>query len=288
MFPLDFEEFLTASGDEDLKDMIREHYNSLMPLNSAIHTKALNKYHDYLFVGGMPRIVGDYIKTKNVMDVSPELFENLRMSYLADMSKHVKSAAESLKISEVYNSIPRQLANENPKFKYSEVKNTANKRDYYSAIDWLSASGMVIKINNTDSIAHPLKGYENPDSFKLYISDPGFLSNLSRLKMNDILSSEHSIYKGAVVENYVISQFTASGKYFCYYKPSDSMEIDVVLDENDGLIPCEIKSGRHKRSTSLKKYTENYHPKRAIRLSELNYGHSDHLVSIPLYAAFCI
>ena len=288
MYPLDFEEFLIASGDEDLKDMIREHYNLITPINPAVHIKALSKYHDYLFVGGMPKIVDNYIKTKNVMDVQPELFESLRMSYLADMSKHVKSAAESLKISEVYNSIPRQLANENPKFKYKEVKNTANKRDYFSAIDWLSASGMVIKVNNADSIAAPIKGYENQDNFKLYISDPGILANLCRLKMNDILSSEHNTYKGAVIENYVISQFTASEKYFCYYKPSDSMEIDVVLDEDDGVIPCEIKSGRHKRSTSLKNYIEEYHPKRAIRLSELNFGQVDNLISIPLYAAFCI
>ena len=288
MYPLDFEEFLIASGDEDLKDMIREHYNLITPINPAVHDKALTKYHDYLFVGGMPKIVDNYIKTKNVMDVQPELFESLRMSYLADMSKHVKSAAESLKISEVYNSIPRQLANENPKFKYKEVKNTANKRDYFSAIDWLSASGMVIKVNNADSIAAPIKGYENQDNFKLYISDPGILANSCRLKMNDILSSEHNTYKGAVIENYVISQFTASEKYFCYYKPSDSMEIDVVLDEDDGVVPCEIKSGRHKRSTSLKNYIEEYHPKRAIRLSELNFGQVDNLISIPLYAAFCI
>lgn len=288
MYPLDFEEFLTASGDEDLRDMIREHYSSLSPVNSAIHAKALDKYHDYLFVGGMPRIVETYIKTKNVMDVPQEMFENLRMAYLADMSKHVKSGAESMKISEVYNSIPRQLSNENPKFKYKEVKSNANKRDYYSAIDWLDASGMVIRINNTDLIGSPLKGYENRDNFKLYISDPGLLSNLCRLKINDILSSEHNTYKGAVIENYVISQFTASGKYFCYYKPSDSMEIDIVLDEADGLVPCEIKSGRHKRSTSLKKYIETYHPNKAIRLSEFNFGQADELISIPLYAAFCI
>ena len=164
----------------------------------------------------------------------------------------------------------------------------ANKRDYYSAIDWLVASGMVIKVNNVETIVAPLKGYENADSFKLYISDTGLLSNQSRLKMNDIISSSHNIYKSAVIENYVISQFIASGKYFYYYKPSESMEIDFVLDEEDGIIPCEIKSGRHKRSTSLNNYIEAYHPVRAFRLSELNFGKTEALVSIPLYAAFCM
>ena len=288
MYPLDFEEFLLACGSEALRDMIREHYISLNKMPEAVHSKALSIYHDYLFIGGMPRIVDEYIKTKNVMNVSSEMFENLRMAYLADMSKHVKSAAESLKISEVYNSIPRQLAKENPKFKYKEVKNTANKRDYYSSIDWLDAAGMVIKVDSVETIAAPLKGYENEDSFKLYVSDPGLLSNLCRLKMSDILSSEHNIYKGAVVENYVISQFTASGKHFYYYKPSDNMEIDVVLDEKDGIVPCEIKSGRHKKSTSLKNFIVTYRPTRAFRLSELNFGQVDGLVSLPLYAAYCI
>ncbi|MCR5206546.1 MAG: AAA family ATPase [Lachnospiraceae bacterium] len=288
MYPLDFEEFLIATGDEDLKNMIYEHYLSLAPLPNGIHSKAINKYHDYLFVGGMPKIVETYALTKDVMNVPSEMFENLRTAYLADMSKHVKNAPESLKISEVYNSIPRQLANENPKFKYKEVKNNANKRDYLSAIDWLDAAGMVIKIDNVEMIASPLKGYENTDSFKLYISDPGLLSNLCHLRMSDIISSEHNIYKGSVIENYVISQFTVSGKSFYYFKPSENMEIDVVLDEDDGIIPCEIKSGRHKRSKSLNNYIEKYNPVRAYRLSELNFGQAQNLISIPLYAAFCI
>ncbi len=288
MYPMDFEEFLLAAGEDDLRDMIREHYFALTPVAAGIHSKAINLLRDYLFVGGMPRIVENYIQTGDVLGVSPELFDNLSMSYLADMGKHVKSAAESLKISEVYKSIPRQLAKENPKFKYKEVKSTANKRDYYSAIDWLNASGMVIKVNNTEMIASPMKGYENSDSFKLYVSDPGILSNLSRLKMSDIISSNHNIFKGAMIENYVISQFTASGKYFCYYKPSENMEIDIVLDEPDGLIPCEIKSGRHKRSTSLNKFVETFHPARAFRLSELNFGRSGELLSVPLYASFCM
>ena len=66
------------------------------------------------------------------------------------------------------------------------------------------------------------------------------------------------------------------------------MEIDLVLDEPEGIIPCEIKSGRHKRSTSLGKYIKTFNPVKAYRISELNFGKSESLVSIPLYASFCI
>lgn len=66
------------------------------------------------------------------------------------------------------------------------------------------------------------------------------------------------------------------------------MEIDLIYDDGQNIIPIEIKSGRHKRSTSLKNYREKYHPAYSIRFSELNFGWWDNLYSVPLYAAFCV
>ena len=91
----------------------------LSHLRFEVHKKTF-LFHDYLFVGGMPKIVDGYLQTRDIVNVPAEQYENLIMSYLADMSKHIKSAAESLKIAEIYKSIPRQLARENPKFKYKQ------------------------------------------------------------------------------------------------------------------------------------------------------------------------
>ena len=289
MYPMDFEEFLLACGEEALRDGIAMAAKSMKPLPDGVHQKALRLYHDYLFTGGMPRMVQEYLaRDKNVMHMDRENFQNLQLAYLADMSKYTTSPAEGVKIVEVYNSVPRQLARDNPKFKYSEVRPRATRRDFQAPVDWLTASGMVYRVNKLEAPLIPLKGYEDAESFKIYLSDTGLLINMCALPYQTLLSETHNIYKGSVIENYVVQQLTAKGKALYYFKPSESMEIDLVWEEEGQIVPAEIKSVRHKRSTSLKNFREKYHPLKAFRFSELNFGESDGLLSVPLYACFCI
>jgi predicted AAA+ superfamily ATPase len=242
-----------------------------------------------LIVGGMPQIVVDYIKAeKNVMFFNRDLLDYLRLSYLADMNKYVTNAVETAKISAVYDSIPRQLAKANPKFKYKEIKSTAIKRDYYAPIDWLNSSGMIYKINRLETIEKPIKAYENTDCFKIYVSDVGLLCKICGLNPNDLSVHTHNIYKGAIVENYVFQQMMLNYKEMYYYKPNESMEIDLITMIGADVIPVEIKSGRHKKSTSLKNYMKHFKPQYSIRISENNFGIADNIKSVPLYAVFCI
>lgn len=289
MHPMDLGEFLIACGEEQLKDSIKAAYDNMAALPQAIHEKALKLYHDYLIVGGMPQAVSDYIRNgKNIMAFNRDLLEYITLAYKADMAKYVFSSAESTKITSVYDSIPRQLARENPKFKYSEIKTTANKRDYYAPIDWLKSSGMVYKIDSLDSVSVPLKAYENSSCFKIYMSDVGLLCRMTGLVPADLMPDRDNTYKGAVVENYVFEQLAVSHNELYYFKPSDSMEIDVIIQIDNNVIPIEIKSGRHKRSVSLKNYMEKYEPAYSVRLSENNFGMANGIRSVPLYAVFCI
>ena len=285
LYPMDFEEFLIACGEEALRDGIRDACDKMRALPSGIHEKALRIYHDYLMIGGMPEAVADYLQhEKNIILFDRSIHENLRLAYLADMTKYTISAAEGVKITEIYQSIPRQLAKENPKFKYNEVRPRANKRDFSAPLDWLIASGLVIAVKKLDAPFSPLKGYESDSGEKIYLSDAGLLSNMCGLKYRDLLPDENNIYKGAVIENYVAEEFRARGRNLNYFKPSDSMEIDLVYDDGNSIVPVEIKSGRHKRSTSLKNYMEKYKPAYALRVSERNFGEMDGVRSIPLYA----
>lgn len=289
MYPMDFEEFLLACGEEKLRDMIKEAYDTMSPIPSGIHEKALNLYHDYLVVGGMPQMVVNFVDNgKNIMKANRNLLDFLRLAYLADMSKYVNNAPETAKITAIYESIPRQLARENPKFKYKDVSANAVKRDYYTPIDWLVSSDMIIKLNRLESPNLPLKGYENPDSFKIYLSDVGLLSSICQLGVRELLSDTNNIYKGAVIENYVIEQLRCNKKDLYYYKPTESMEIDLIIEIDDEIIPIEIKSGRHKRSVSLDNYRKKYNPSYAIRFSENQFGYTNQIKSVPLYAVFCI
>ena len=114
------------------------------------------------------------------------------------------------------------------------------------------------------------------------------LSEMCRVGYQDLMPDTHNVYKGAMVENYVVSQLRPKYKELYYYKPSEGMEIDLVAMINDSIIPIEIKSGRHKRSTSLNNYIAKYDPEYAIRISELNFGMAGKLKSVPLYAVFCV
>ena len=289
LYPMDFEEFLIACGEEALRRGICEACDKMKALPAGIHEKALRIYHDYLMIGGMPEAVADYLQhEKNVILFNNSIHENLRLAYLADMTKYTISAAEGVKITEIYQSIPRQLAKENPKFKYNEVRPRANKRDFSAPLDWLIASGLVIAVKKLDAPLSPLKGYESESGEKIYLSDAGLLGNMCGLKYRDLLSDANNIYKGAVIENYVVEEFRARGRNLNYFKPSDSMEIDLVYDDGNDIVPVEIKSGRHKRSTSLKNYIDKYKPSYAIRVSERNFGEMDGVRSVPLYALWCM
>jgi predicted AAA+ superfamily ATPase len=289
MFPMDIEEFLVACGEGSLRDYILEAYINKEKIPEAIHQKALDLYHDYLMVGGMPAVVLDYLENdRSVIKMSTVLTDSLALSYLADMSKYVTSPSESVKITEVYNSVPRQLAKENPKFKFSEVKRGANSRDFNSPIEWLESSGMIYRINKLDTIAIPLAGYSDMSSYKIYLSDVGMLSRMCRLRPQDLISTADNRYKGPVVENYAIQQFKAGNMATYYYSPDAKMEIDIITEYQGETIPVEIKSGRRKRSTSLKNYCEAYHPHCSVRLSENQMGFTDELISLPLYATFVL
>ena len=289
MYPMDFKEFLTACGEELLRDAVSDAFRAMQPLPEAIHEKAMRLFADYLIVGGMPAAVADYAACgKSITLFRRQIHQELKLAYLADMTKYVTSPMETVKIAESYQSVPRQLARENPKFKYSTVRSNANKRDFASAVDWLCASGMVIKVCSLDLPAAPLAGYKNDSVFKIYLSDCGMLSSLAGLQPRDLAIDTANIYKGAVIENYVMQQFAPHIEEMFYFKPSDSMEIDLIYDSGTAVIPIEIKSGRHKRSTSLKNYINRFSPSTAIRFSALNFGKSECLWSVPLYAVFCL
>ena len=158
MFPLDFEEFLLACGEELLLDSIREAFHTSLSLPSAIHEKALRLCFDYMLIGGMPRAVKEYVEGgKDIAAFRWEIHRDLRLAYLADMTKYVSSPYESQKIVEVFESVPRQLAKENPKFKYSMVRPKANKRDFYAPVDWLKAAGLVYQVTALEIPLSPLK-----------------------------------------------------------------------------------------------------------------------------------
>lgn len=287
LFPMDFEEYLMALGEDMLIEEIRKHYNSNEKVLDSIHEKALDLYKKYLILGGMPKVIENFIENDlNISNVDFELQDYIITNYLADMNKYTDNT-ESIKNSKIYNAIPKELARENNNFKYSIVDKDARKIRYESSLDWLLASNMILKCDLTEKNESPLKAFVNNDKFKIYLSDTGLLRSLSNIDYTEILLDKNEMYKGVLTENYVACELYTKFRELYYYIFS-KYEIDFLIKINGDIIPIEVKSGRRTNSKSLNEYIKKYNPKYSIRISAKNFGFENNIKSIPLYAVFCI
>ncbi len=291
MYPMDFEEFLMAMKEDLLIKSIKDAYERNSKISDAIHEKALKLYRIYLITGGMPESVQNMVDAqKDYIKYDQSILKDILESYFNDMNKYVTSDTEALKINRLYKSLPAQLANNSNKFQYSKIDKNARAREYETSLDWLCASNMVIQALAVKTPQIPLKGFVDPDTFKLYLSDVGILCNILGLSMQDILTDNISLYKGIIAENYVANQLICK-EYELYYWKSDALaEIDFLLYTKDGIIPVEVKIGDTAKSKSLNTYIAKFHPPYAIRISTKGFGYDKEkkIKSIPLYATFCL
>lgn len=290
MYPMNFEEFLIATGNEMLRDKIKDCYKDMAPMPEFAHEQAITLYKQYLCVGGMPEAVNNFVENKlDILNFDSHIISDIKDMYIADMQKYVKNSYETVKIEKVYKNIPSQLAKDNKNFKYNFIEEMGRKRKYESSIDWLVASKMIFINYNSKRMEIPIKVYIDENTFKLYLSDVGILTNMSEIKFPDIMLDNTFIYKGAITENYVAQELTSKEESLYYWTSNRSAEIDFVLySEEDGIIPIEVKSGNNVKSVSLNMYINEYKPKYAIRFSTRNFGFENNIKSIPLYAVFCI
>lgn len=287
LYPMDFEEYLMALGEIKLINEIKTHYESSEALMNPIHEKALDLYKKYLVLGGMPALINNFKANEcNISHVDFNLQEQIITSYLADMNKYTENS-EGIKNSQIYNSIPKELARVNNTFKYSIVDKDARKIRYESSLDWLLANNMILKCDLTEKNESPLKAFASLDKFKLYLSDVGLLRSLANLDYSEILMDKNEMFKGVLTENFVACSLYPKSKELYYYN-FDRYEIDFLIKIDGDIIPIEVKSGRRTNSKSLNEYIKKYNPKYSIRISSKNFGLENNIKSVPLYAVFCI
>ncbi len=288
MYPMDLEEFMLAKDEIDLVKQIRYCFDNKQAMPYALHEKALNLYKQYLIVGGMPECVMHFIET-NDYNLVRHTQVTILESYLNDMSKY-NNLNEIKKTRLTYDNITVQLSKANTRFQYKLIKKGARASEFENAIEWLCLSGIVSKAYKLDQIKKPLENYRDIDAFKIYISDLGLLCAKKDLSANDILymGDELNDFKGGMVENYVNIQLIINNYNTYYWESSRGAEIDFIIKREDNLIPIEVKSADNTMAKSLKVYMETYKPAYAIKLSTKNFGFTDNIKNIPLYAAFCI
>lgn len=291
MYPMSFDEYLMALGKNDLIDLIRNSYDNDLPLSEGLHNMCLNHYKEYLVLGGMPMSIKQFID--NDMDyikIDSSILSNLKNDYIDDFKKYVTNNSEILKITKVFNSMPSQLGNSANKFQYSKIENGARKKEYELAIEWLLAANIGIRVTKVTNGLKPLKGYEDCDYFKLYMSDIGILNNMLDISIVDYLKDDLSLYKGVITENYVLNELVKNNFIPYYWENDSKAEIDFIINYKNEVVPIEVKAGNNTMSKSLDIYMKKYDSKFAIRISSKNFGYNEisKIKSVPLYAVFCI
>jgi predicted AAA+ superfamily ATPase len=289
MHPMDFEEYLWAIEQRLLSEHIRDCFTKNQKMFESLHEKALGFFRQYLCVGGMPEAVMNLMAVGNqVLRFDREILKNIQQSYISDMAKYVISPQEAARIEAAYYSIPSQLGNTSNKFQYAKVRKGAKRREFETPLNWLAASEMVYECKAVTQAVAPLNGYVDPDTFKFFINDSGLLTSLLNIRFSDIMLDVPLPYKGVIAENYVATQLAAHSIPLRYWRNASDAEVDFLIDTSDGIIPVEVKSGTNKKTPSLKRYTENFCPAWSIRVSARNFGFTNGIKSLPLYAAFCI
>ncbi|MDR0882337.1 MAG: ATP-binding protein [Candidatus Adiutrix sp.] len=287
LYPLDFEEFLLATGNAAICGLIREAYLDFRPM--SLHDMAMDLYKTYLVVGGMPQAVLEYVNTQDFNFVLAAQ-KNINDAYIADMAKYA-TPQETTKIMAAWASIPAQLSKENCKFQYKVIKSGARAYEYETPLDWLKFAGIILKCVRVTEGKLPLTAYADNDSFKVYMMDTGLLCSKFGLAANVILNSAPSFdgFKGALAENYICQSLTVNGFVPFYWSSPGKAELDFVFQDRQGnIIPLEGKSAANVRSKSLNVYMSRYKPNYAVRVSAKNFGFENGLKSVPLYALFCL
>ena len=282
LYPMSFTEFLDATGNENLHELIQQRDWDLI---TPFKDRYIELLRSYYFIGGMPEAVASFVEQNNYSEVR-EIQIRLLTAYEQDFSKHASSQAIP-RIKMVWNSIPAQLARDNRKFVYGSLRKGARAKDFELAIQWLHDCGLIYQIPRVAKPAMPLTAYQG-NGFKMFMLDVGLLAAKSGLDSRSILEGNTIFeeFKGSLTEQYVLQQLHSELDISpCYWSNENGQaEVDFVFQNGSDIIPLEVKAAENLQSKSLKSYCAKYSPVIAIRTSMSDYRQEEKLTNLPLYA----
>lgn len=298
MFPMDFEEFLWAMGDEATVPLLRQCFESKTPLGQALHRKIMNDFRQYILVGGMPQAVLAYQKDKQFEDADRAKRRILQL-YRDDVSKFAAGYEE--KVFAVFDGIPGQLSKKEKKYTLSSISKSARFRNYEDSFLWLNEA-MVVNtcFNATDpNVGLALSADNNTQ--KCYMADTGLLITQTFMDRpftenelyKAILFDKLDINEGMIMENIVSQMLRRNGHKLYFYSRTDKehrenhMEIDFLITEKKKIAPIEVKSGNYRSHSSLDKFRSKFSSKlgNAYILYTKDLMVKDNIIHLPVYMA---
>ena len=272
MYPLDFEEFLWANGiKENVIAKVKEGFDNKTPIDEYILKQLEKQFKMFLLVGGMPRIVDEYVKEKSlgkVMTLQKAIIEG----YKLDVVKYAETNIRQ-KVLNTFDSIPVQLSQKNKKFSYVNIledEKNVGERKYSTSVEWLKNAGIINFCYNLSEPAAPLKSNLRIDCFKIYVRDIGLLMSMYETGIQkSILDDNLYVNEGAILENVCAEEIQTRYNDIMYYEKKSQLEIDFILNIDGVVTALEVKSGNNKQSKSLNSIVDNYKTvKRYIKLEK--------------------
>ena len=261
MYPLDFEEFLWATGiSKEWIENIRESYLRKEALNESTHNLLLKRFQYYLLVGGLPEAINKYLTDRNMVRVR-QIHRDIHNLYRIDASQY--DDEHKLKIRKIYDLIPSNLENKKKRVVYKNIEDKKGRTfsDYADEFEYLTNSGVALEVSAISNPRFPLAESEQKRLVKLYLNDVGLLTNLLYgVNVNAVLQDIKSINLGTVYESVVAQELAAHGFNLHYYDNKKTGEVDFLIDDYDQLtvLPLEIKSGKdYTEHSALSKFLEN-------------------------------
>ena len=285
MYSLDFEEFLWANGvsPQSIND-IKQYFITKEKVPTAMHERMMQLFKEYIVVGGMPRVVNEFVTTHNFANVF-KIQKSIISDYTDDIAKYAEGS-EKAKARACFLSIPKHLSKDYKKFQYSLVESKGTARKYGGSLMWLFDAGIINFCYNLALPELPLEGNAKSDVFKVYMRDTGLLmAMLEEGSQEDIIDGKLGIYKGAIYENIIADIFSKAGKKLYYFEKDSKIEIDFFIRLNKQATAIEVKSAENTKAKSMNSIIKNYGVKHGIKLSAKNLGGTETIDSYPLYMA---
>ena len=305
MFPMDFEEFLWAKGDEMSMDYIRDRFSQGAPMGQLMHKKCLQLFREYLVVGGMPQAVSEFLRTNDLMAVDRVKRKIIKL-YREDIQKHAGKYA--LKTMQVWDGVPAMLSKHEKKFRLSSLGKNARMREYEDAFLWLEEAMICNLAYNSTEPNVGLGINAEYSTLKCYAADTGLMISMAFSERQLIAEQVHSrilfdaleFNKGMVVENLVAQMLRSAGheRLYFYSRPKiegncdTQMEIDFLLAKSKltrrhNIVAVEVKSGRKYDHTSLDKFLKKFKSSigKVYVLHSKDMQKKDGITYLPLYMA---
>lgn len=264
LYPMDYEEFRWAAGDEATVPLLRTFYDRQLPLDKA-HRDKMRDFRLYMLVGGMPQAVNEYIETNNF-----SMVDHVKRGIIKVYQEDFQKLDETGRLETLFMEIPSQLSRASNRYKPYTVLGDVNDDKLEELLKDLEDSKTALFSYHSNDPNVGMSLTKDRSKFKIFCADTGIFVTLAfwdkdhteNIIYQKLLNDKLSTNLGYVYENMIAQALATTGnKLFYYTWPKDEThyyEIDFLLSRGSKLYPIEVKSSGYKSHASLDAFCQKY------------------------------